>query len=195
MHDELGQHVTALRMGVSTLRIRFGHDNPALGEHVKKILSLADKTMQVIRNVVTSLRPGALDAGIGAALEWLAAEFSQNGQAACYVCVPEENPELAEDRAVALFRIVQEALTNITRHANAKQVFITLEQKGSDYLLEVRDDGRGFDPAKIGKKSFGLAGMKERVLMLGGELDVTSSPSHGTSIKVQLPFLKVAGNS
>jgi PAS domain S-box-containing protein len=195
MHDELGQHVTALRMGVSTLRIRFGHDNPALGEHVKKILSLADKTMQVIRNVVTSLRPGALDAGIGAALEWLAAEFSQNGQTACHVCVPEENPELAEDRAVALFRIVQEALTNITRHADAKQVFITLEQNGSGYLLEVRDDGRGFDPAKIGKKSFGLAGMKERVLMLGGELDVTSSPSHGTSIKVQLPFLKVAGNS
>jgi hypothetical protein len=135
----------------------------SLGEHVQKILFVADKTIQVIRGVVTSLRPGALDVGIGAALEWLAAEFSQNVQTACHVCVPEENPELAEDGAVALFRIVQEALTNITRHVHAKQVVIALAQIGDDCLLEVRDDGRGFDQTEIGKKSFGLVGIKESV--------------------------------
>ena len=187
MHDELGQHLTALRMGASTLRLRFGHDNPALGEHVQKILLLADKTIQVVRDVVASLRPAVLDAGIAAALEWLADEYSQNGETACRLRVPEESPELAEDRAIALFRIVQEALTNVTRHANAKEVFITLEQKGNDCLLEVRDDGRGFDPVAIRNKSFGLAGMKERVLMLGGALDVVSSPGNGTLIKVRVP--------
>ena len=174
-------------MGASTLRLRFGHDNPALGEHVQKILLLADKTIQVVRDVVASLRPAVLDAGIAAALEWLADEYSQNGETACRLRVPEESPELAEDRAIALFRIVQEALTNVTRHANAKEVFITLEQKGNDCLLEVRDDGHGFDPVATRNKSFGLAGMKERVLMLGGALDVVSSPGNGTLIKVRVP--------
>lgn len=188
MHDELGQHLTALRMGVSTLRVRFGHDNPDLGEQVQKILLLSDKTMQVLRDVVTSLRPAVLNAGIPAALEWLAAEFSQHGQTTCHLSAPKEIPELAEEQAIALFRIVQEALTNVTRHADARKVFITLEQSGDDCLLEVRDDGRGFDPVAIRKKSFGLAGIKERVLMLGGELDVASSPGHGTSIKVRVPF-------
>ena len=188
MHDELGQHLTALRMGVSTLRLRFGHDNPDLGEHVQRILLLSDKTMQVLRNVVTALRPAVLDAGIAAALEWLAAEFSQHGQTTCRLSVSDESPELAEERAVAIFRIVQEALTNVTRHADAHEVFITLGQTGDDCLLEVRDDGCGFDPVAIPRKSFGLAGMKERVLMLGGALDVASSPGHGTSIKVRVPF-------
>ncbi|SAL70968.1 multi-sensor signal transduction histidine kinase [Caballeronia udeis] len=188
MHDELGQQLTALRMGVSTLRLRFGHDNPDLGQHVQRILLLSDKTMQSLRDVVTSLRPAVLDAGIAAALEWLAAEFSRNGQTTCHLSVPEESPELAEERAIAMFRIVQEALTNVTRHADAHQVFITLKQTADDCLLEVRDDGRGFDPVAIPRKSFGLAGMKERVLMLGGALDVASSPGYGTSIKVRVPF-------
>ncbi|RKE38445.1 PAS domain S-box-containing protein [Paraburkholderia sp. BL23I1N1] len=186
--DELGQHLSALRMGVSTLRVRFGHDNPDIDEHVQKLLLLSDKTMQVLRNVMTSLRPAVLDAGIAAALEWLTAEFSQNGQTTCCLSVPEESRELAEERAIALFRIVQEALTNVTRHADAHQVFITLKEAGDDCLLEVRDDGRGFDPVAIPRKSFGLAGMRERVLMLGGALDVVSSPGHGTAIKVRVPF-------
>jgi PAS domain S-box-containing protein len=193
MHDELGQQLTALRMGASTLRIRFGHDNPALAEHVQKILVLADKTMRVVRDVVASLRPAVLDAGLAAALEWLADDFSHNGHTTCCLRVPEDNLPLAEDRAVALFRIVQEALTNIVRHAEAKQVFITLAQKGDDCLLEVRDDGRGFDPVAIRKQSFGLAGMKERVLMLGGEIDVASSPGRGTSIQVRVPICQVPG--
>ena len=188
MHDELGQQLTALRMGVSTLRLRFGHGNPEFVEHVQKILLLSDTTMQVVRDVVTSLRPAVLDAGIAAALEWLAIEFSQNGQTTCHLSVPEESPELAEERAIAMFRIVQEALTNVTRHARANRVFVTLEQTEHDCLLEVRDDGRGFDPVAVPRKSFGLAGMKERVLMLGGALDVSSSPGRGTSIKVRVPF-------
>jgi PAS domain S-box-containing protein len=188
MHDELGQHLTALRMGVSTLRMRFADIDPDLAEHVEKILLLSDNSMQVLRNVVTSLRPAALDAGIAAALQWLASEFSQSSQTTCRLSVPDESLELAEERAIAIFRIVQEALTNVTRHADAQHVFISLTQEGNDCLLEVRDDGRGFDPDAIPRKSYGLAGMKERVLMLGGALDLSSSPGRGTSIKIRLPF-------
>ena len=195
LHDELGQQLTALRMGASTLRIRFGHDNPALAAHVQKILIVADNTMQVVRDVVASLRPAVLDAGIAAALEWLAAEFSHDGPTICRLRLPTGNLTLPEDRAIALFRIVQEALTNVARHAQAKQVFINLNQKGGDCLLEVRDDGRGFDPVAIRQKSFGLAGMKERVLMLGGEIDVASSPGKGTSIRVRVPVRQLVGTS
>jgi len=188
LHEELGQQLTALRMGASTLRIRFGSDNPELAAHVRKILILADNTMQVVRDVVASLRPAVLDAGIVAALEWLAAEFSRNGQTTCRLRVPQENLSIAEERAIALFRIVQEALSNVSRHAGAKQVFIALEQRGSDCLLEVRDDGKGFDPAAIRGPSFGLAGMRERVLMLGGEISVGSTRGNGTTIRVRFPI-------
>jgi PAS domain S-box-containing protein len=193
LHDELGQQLTALRMGASTLRIRFGPDNPELTEQVQKLLELADQTMQVVRDAVSSLRPGALDAGISAALEWLAAEFSRGTQVTYSLSVPDENLPLAEERAIALFRIVQEALTNVARHARARHVYVKLERAGADCLLEVRDDGCGFDPVATRKRSFGLAGMKERMLMLGGKIEIISAPGKGTTIKVDLPIGEESG--
>jgi PAS domain S-box-containing protein len=193
LHDELGQQLTALRMGASTLRIRFGPHNPELMEHVQKLLELADQTMQVVRNAVSSLRPGALDAGISAAVEWLAAEFSRGTEVTYSLSVPDENLPLAEERAIALFRIVQEALTNVARHARARHVHVKLERVGEDCLLEIRDDGCGFDPVAIRKRSFGLAGMKERMLMLGGKIDIVSTPGKGTTIKVELPIRQMDG--
>lgn len=193
LHDELGQQLTALRMGASTLRIRFGPHNPELMEHVQKLLELADQTMQVVRDAVSSLRPGALDAGISAAVEWLAAEFSRGTEVTYSLSVPEENLPLAEERAIALFRIVQEALTNVARHARARHVYVKLERVGEDCLLEIRDDGCGFDPVAIRKRSFGLAGMKERMLMLGGKIDISSTPGKGTTIKVELPIRQEDG--
>lgn len=193
LHDELGQQLTALRMGASTLRIRFAPDNPALAEHVQKLLELADQTMQVVRNTVSSLRPGALDAGIAAALEWLTAEFSRGTQIAYSLSVPDETLPLAEERAIALFRIVQESLTNVARHARARHVCVTLERVGNDCLLQVRDDGCGFDPVATRRRSFGLAGMKERMLMLGGKIDIVSAPGKGTTIKVELPIGQADG--
>ncbi|CAB3721898.1 sensor histidine kinase [Trinickia soli] len=187
LHDELGQQLTALRMGASTLRIRFGPDNPELTEQVQKLLELADQTMQVVRDAVSSLRPGALDAGIAAALEWLTAEFSRGTQIGYSLSIPDETLPLAEERAIALFRIVQESLTNVARHARARHVSVTLERVGNDCLLQVRDDGCGFDPVATRKRSFGLAGMKERMLMLGGNIDIVSAPGKGTTIKVELP--------
>lgn len=188
MHDELGQHLTALRMGVSTLRMRFAKFSPNLDEDLQKILRLSDGTMHVLRNLVTSLRPAALDAGLSAALEWLATDFSQRSHTTCDLCTSEEILEVPEARAIALFRIVQEALTNVSRHANARHVEIALKHVGNECHLRIRDDGRGFDPGGISKKSFGLVGISERVSMLGGSFEIVSSPGFGTSLQIRLPF-------
>ncbi|MBB5421474.1 PAS domain S-box-containing protein [Paraburkholderia atlantica] len=187
MHDELGQHLTALRLRASILRMRLGADHPDLVEHTQALVSLVDVTMQVVRGVIASLRPAALDSGIAAALEWLVADFNRNGRTVCHLNLQDENIAVSEDRAIVLFRIVQEALTNVTRHAAARRVIIALERTPDACLLEVHDDGCGFDVFATRKRSFGLAGMEERVLMLGGAIDVISSPGAGTMIKVRLP--------
>lgn len=188
LHDELGQQLTALRMGASTLRLRFGPGNPELTEHVQKLLQLADQTMHVVRQAVSSLRPAALDAGIAAGLEWLVAEFTRGAKAEYRLSLPDENLPLDEAHAIAVFRIAQEALTNIARHARARRVFVSLGIVRSECLLEVSDDGCGFDPVASRKRSFGLAGMKERVLMLGGKIAIDSAPGKGTKIEVKLPM-------
>jgi len=187
MHDELGQHLTALRLRASVLRIQLGDDRPELVEQTQGLISLVDETMRIIRGVIASLRPAALDAGIAAALEWLAAEFNRNGRTVCRLHLQDENIDVSDDRAIVLFRLVQEALTNVARHAAANEVSITLQRTPDACLLEVCDDGHGFDVLANRKRSFGLAGMEERVLMLGGQINVISSPCAGTAIKVRLP--------
>ncbi|WP_407675379.1 PAS domain-containing sensor histidine kinase [Paraburkholderia sprentiae] len=195
MHDDLGQHLTALRMRASMLAVQFGKDLPALAEQAQALTALVDNTMRVVRGVIASLRPAALDAGIGAALEWLAAEFNRNPRTVCRLRVQDENLVLNEDRAIVLFRVVQEALTNVARHAAASQVTITLERTPDSCVLEVRDDGQGFDPLATRKRSFGLAGMEERVLMLGGRIVVVSSPGNGCAIIVHLPLFHETGDA
>jgi len=188
MHDELGQQLTALRMGISTMLFQFAEDRPELAARCQHLLGVVDQTLAVVRNVVTSLRPAALDAGIVAALEWLTAEFSRDTGIGCKVCMPSDDLMLRDCCAVALFRIVQEALTNVMRHAAASTVEIELRRAAVHWVVEVRDDGRGFNVAQIPGRSFGLAGMKERALMLGGELLVVSLPGKGTTIRVRIPI-------
>ncbi|MEM5316964.1 AAA family ATPase [Paraburkholderia sp. JHI869] len=187
MHDELGQHLTALRLKASILRMRLGKDNLELVEQSEALTTLVDETMQVVRGVIASLRPAALDTGIVAALEWLAAGFNRSNRTVCQLRVHDEDIVVSEQRAIVLFRVAQEALTNVARHAGASEVIIMLEQTHGACVLEVRDDGLGFDPLTTRKRSFGLAGMEERVLMLGGQFNVISSPGAGTVIKVKLP--------
>lgn len=188
LHDELGQYLTALRLRASALSMQLGNQRPDLGEQIKSLISLVDETMQVVRSVITSLRPAALDTGIAAALEWLAAEFNRNGHTVCRLHLRDDDMVISEDRAIALFRLAQEALTNVARHAAAENVVIKLDRTAVAYLLEVRDDGRGFDTLASRRKSFGLAGMEERVRMLGGQIEIISSPGSGTEIKVRLPI-------
>lgn len=188
IHDELGQQLTALRMGISLLRLQFGEDNPLLVERVRALKALTDETIQVVRNVATSLRPAALDMGLASALEWLVTEFSQHTGIPCRLEAPAARLALDDERATAAFRVIQESLTNVARHAQASQVDICLERDTEDFLIEVRDNGKGCDPGHQLKGTLGLLGMRERGHMLGGEVAIDSAPGQGTCVRVRIPI-------
>lgn len=189
VHDELGQLLTGLRMEMSLLEMRFGAHNPGLAENVQGMKSLLDRALQGVRHVVTNLRPTALELGLVAALESVCAEFTQRTGIACAFYTLEPAVELDEARAVVVFRIVQESLTNVTRHAHASQVSVTLGRNGNTLGVEVRDNGQGFDPtAAAGAASFGLLGMRERAHGLGGRLNIVTAPGQGVVVGLSIPF-------
>ncbi|MEO6918673.1 MAG: two-component regulator propeller domain-containing protein [Collimonas sp.] len=194
IHDELGQHLSALRMGVSVVGMEFGDKNPSLQGKIARMITLVDSTIKVVRNVVSSLRPSSLDMGIVSALEWLVEEFIENTGIPCSLDVREENIVLDDSRSTTIFRIAQESLTNISRHALATQVEISLMKTEKHYVLEVRDNGRGFDTSLRKKKSFGLIGIRERASMLGGEVSIFSAPGVGTTIRVSVPITDAMPN-
>lgn len=187
LHDELGQFLTALRMKISLLRVRFGEHDAELTEHAKSMTELVDRNLQVVRDVAASLRPGVLDMGIESALKWLVADFAGHVGIACTLAVKARDVELDEKSGTTIFRIVQESLTNVARHAEASQVTVTLDSEGEHCRVTVRDDGKGFDPCRSRRTSLGLLGMRERVFMVGGELDIDSAPGKGTTLVVRVP--------
>jgi PAS domain S-box-containing protein len=193
IHDELGQMLTAQRLDIAMLKFQYGADNPALAERCQRLMELADKTIQVVRNVALALRPAALDMGAAAALEGLASEFMARTGISCRLHFGGTEMTLDEERLIAMFRIVQESLTNVTRHAQAKHVDITLSNDEASYLLSIRDDGQGFDPERVRGNSFGLVGIRERALMMGGEARFVSAPGCGTEIQVRIPINRTEG--
>lgn len=187
IHDELGQVLTALKLGISTLRLQFGQENPALSGRLQELIGLADRCIQDVRNVAYSLRPAALDLGIVSALEWLASEFERHTGLVCRLDLPPATPVLNEQHAMALFRVAQEGLTNVARHSEARKANISLDCEAGVCRLSLTDDGKGFGPSSVGGKSLGLFGMQERVNRLGGTLTVESAPGQGTRISAILP--------
>ena len=140
-----------------------------------------------MRDVATALRPPILDAGIASAIEWQARRFEARSQIPCLVEVPEQQlPALSDAKAIGLFRVLQEALTNVLRHAQAHTVAVRLSVEDDQLCLSVSDDGRGFDPQAARAQSFGLVGMRERVLMLGGTLHIDSQPGEGVTLCVRV---------
>ncbi|CAK0745760.1 two-component system, NarL family, sensor histidine kinase UhpB [Gammaproteobacteria bacterium] len=188
IHDELGQYLTAIRLEGSLLRLQFGKDNPLLLGRIQRLMVLVDDLTGAVRNLATALRPAALDVGIGPALEWLAEEFTEHTGVPCLVKVEGGSITLDDAGATALFRVAQESLTNIARHAGASEVSVVLTRVDGHYLLQIRDDGQGFDPAAIRPGALGLLGMKERILLLGDQLKINSIPSRGTVIEVRVPI-------
>jgi signal transduction histidine kinase len=188
VHDELGQVLTTLRMDLSLLGMRYGTLNPDLLEKLKAMKGLVDCAIQGVRNVAVNLRPAALDMGLVSAIEWLCRDFTERTAVHCVLDIQEENLSLDDTRNVVLFRIVQESLTNITRYAQASRVDVTLGRCCDELWVEVRDDGCGFDPTSTSKKSFGLLGMRERALALGGQAYINSVLKQGTTIRVTIPI-------
>ncbi len=190
IHDELGQLLNVLRLNASTLDFRFGDANADLRDKIHKMVSTIDRAILMVRNLATRLRPAVLRSGIGYALEWLVQEYTQSTGIACELHLPADDIPLDEDRAMMVFRIVQESLTNVLRHSGADRVEITLRNEANICEVEVRDNGKGFDSGSAGRgNSFGIIGMQERALILSGELDISSELEHGTVLKLRIPLV------
>ena len=177
-------------MGISLLRFQFGATTPELTPQVERLMALTDKTIQVVRDVSTSLRPSALNLGLVSGLEWLTAQFVTLTRFPCVLHLPSIPLTLPDTHVTAAFRIVQESLTNIARYAEATQVSVTLIPQETHWLLEVQDNGKGFDPEAVKHQTLGLAGMRERGLMLGGKVIIFSHPGHGTTVQAFIPMHK-----
>jgi PAS domain S-box-containing protein len=187
LHDDLAQYLLALRMKISLLDFDFGLGQPSQAQGTAGMIALVDSSIAVVRNIVTSLRPAALDMGIVSALEWLVQEFAAQTGIDCRLDSRVTSVRIHEASAVAFFRIAQEALRNVARHAGASRVDIGFRRLDACYLLEVSDNGVGFDAAFKKPASFGLVGMQERALMLSGRVDICTAPHAGTSIQVYIP--------
>src|SRR5882672_200671 len=188
IHDEMGQALTALKMDLSVIGLESAKKAPRVAAQVQDLKQRVDGLIQTVRDVATALRPAALDLGILAGVEWLVDEFQRRNGITCSVKVENSEVDLPEDRAIVLFRILQESLTNIARHAGARNVEILLRRDATHVRLDVKDDGKGFEPEAAGKrKTFGLLGMRERVIMLHGSLSITSVPGEGTQVSVSIP--------
>lgn len=184
VHDELGQVLSVLRMDIALLKDRSGMNNAVMDGIERNMLALVDRAIQGVRNVAGSLRPPLLDMGAIAAIEWQCAKFAEvNGIPCTLDAVGDIGDSISENQALALFRIVQESLANVKRHAAATRVEISIAARDGVIELEIRDNGKGFDPEKLAEsESFGLLGMRERAISIGGELNVTSSPGQGTAV-------------
>jgi PAS domain S-box-containing protein len=188
VHDELGQMLTVLKLETSMCELAYAQLDPGLHERLNSMKRLIAQLFQLVRDVATALRPPILDAGIASAIEWQARRFEARTQIPCLVQVPDNLPALSDAKAIGLFRILQEALTNVMRHARAHTVELTLAVEGAHLRLTISDDGAGFVQAQGRPLSFGLVGMRERVLIMGGQLSLDSQLGEGTTLSVTVPL-------
>ena len=188
IHDDLGQSLTAVKIDVAWLAKRLPQPDVPMLERIRSILELADSIIQSVRRISTELRPGILDLGLAAALEWQLQEFQARTGIQCKLRLLTQEV-FAPDISTALFRILQETLTNIARHAGATQVEVVLQKQWDRLALRIRDNGRGFDPASPSRSgSLGLLGMRERAAMLGGGVMIASAPGKGTTVTAWMPL-------
>jgi PAS domain S-box-containing protein len=186
IHDDLGGNLTAIKMALAMLAARLP-DDPALRDKADYLDDLVDRTIEAVHRISLDLRPSTLDLGLVAALEWQAREFEKQMGIACVFRCADKEIELDPDRAAALFRIVQEALTNIAKHAGATRVTVSLRRQRQHLTLGICDNGRGITPAdRLKPQSFGLRGMSERARALGGTLSLEQAPGGGTMVVVKI---------
>lgn len=189
IHDELSGTLTALRMDLSALPDRLARDRGLFVEKLHSMSELIDRSLERVQSIVSGLRPVVLDKfGLIAAMEWQIREFHERSGILCESRLPAEEITLDSDRSTAVFRIFQEALTNVARHANASVVSVELRSLGDSLILDVRDNGRGIDGTKVfNPASIGLLGMRERALSFGGVMEIHRLPERGTLVRAVFP--------
>lgn len=194
LHDELGQMLTALKMDVAWMRARIDDTRPELRAKVDAMVTLLDETVDSVRRIASSLRPRLLDdLGLAAAIEWMVEGFSRRTGIRCELATSHEDFALDREHATGLFRMLQESLTNVARHAEANLVEISVAQDDCGIALSVRDNGKGMDLKHAAHGgSFGLLGMCERAHSLGGSFHIDSRPGAGTLVEVYLPLARIA---
>jgi signal transduction histidine kinase len=188
VHDELGQALTGLKIDLAWLRSRL--TDRALVDRVQSVIVRIDGAMDTVRRIATDLRPSVLDdLGLVAAVEWQAQEFERSTGVPVQLEVQAEHVELEDSCATTAFRILQETLTNVVRHARATRVHIALRVSAEILRLEVRDNGRGISAAEIASpRSLGLLGSRERAMACGGELMIRGLRGQGTTVSLRIPL-------
>jgi len=190
IHDELGQALTALKIDLSWLTKRFSADQELLLEKTGSMSELVDMTIQKVKRISTELRPGLLDDfGLVAAIEWQAGEFQKLTGIRIEISPKPRDIALSGDRSTALFRVFQELLTNVARHANATKVRVSLIEQVDKIVLKVGDNGRGITKKQLSDpRAFGLLGIRERVHFWQGEFKISGTPGKGTAAVVSIPL-------
>jgi two-component system sensor histidine kinase UhpB len=190
IHDELGQTLTALKMDVAWLERKLRPRRSALGEKLRGTARLADEAILSVRRIATALRPGVLDdVGLIAALEWLVSDLeARSGIAGRFECGI-ERAGLPREAEIHVFRLVQEALTNVVRHSEARRVVVRVSRDARELRVEVRDDGLGIGRELVDNpRSLGLTGMRERARLLGAQLAIAPLPEAGTRVSLRCPL-------
>jgi signal transduction histidine kinase len=187
LHDEVGQSLGALLVEVGRLAALVPSDNTQIKGHVDKIKSVAETTVQTVRNIALLLRPSMLDdLGLIAALEWQGREVSRRSEMEVEIQSGNGAEKIPDEYGICIYRLVQEALNNAARHSSAKNARVTVEQTANKILVCVFDDGRGFDPQRV--RGLGILGMEERVRRLGGMFTIDSKPGGGTTLRAEFPL-------
>jgi PAS domain S-box-containing protein len=189
IHDELGQSMTALKMDLFWIKDKYS-DHGAIYEKSKAMLSQIDEVIRTVKKIITELRPGILDhLGISAAVEWQAAEFQKMSGIRCGVVTVPEEIILSKELSTNIFRIFQEILTNVMRHARATHVKVLFEKKDGRVIFNVEDNGKGITDKQIfNPSSFGIIGMRERIHAMNGDIRISGAPDKGTSISINIPL-------
>jgi two-component system sensor histidine kinase UhpB len=200
IHDELGQALTSIKIDLAWMNKKLQiHDRATqtdlLLKRITAMKDTIDTTVQVVRKISAELRPGILDGfGLPAAIEWQASEFQDRTGIQCQLSAIPEDLDLEERPSSAIFRIFQELLTNIVRHANASRVSISLRKRRGMLILEVQDNGRGIsENEKFKANSFGLLGVRERVALLGGKSSIKGVQGQGTTVTIRIPLAGGSG--
>ncbi len=190
IHDELGSLLTGLKIDLSWLTKRIPQEQELLSTKTKSMHELVDGAILAVKRISTELRPGALDdLGISAAIEWQAQEFERRTEIKFEFTSNPKDIVLDRDRSTAIFRICQEALTNVVRHANATRVKVTLKKEPDKIVLKIRDNGEGIEEKHLSDpRAFGLIGMRERARPWGGEVKISGTSGKGTLVMVTIPL-------